>query len=120
MTEHKATPLRDDFDSRSISSLTTVRASNKVSSSADTTVDKERLSAHPEDERTISSFDVSGRDPSSTPVDALMFGPPPDASSSLLSENDDSVALDPDLQEQMQEQFSAFWAAAKEEQRKRN
>jgi len=134
-TIEEATPVREDLDAKSISSLTTVQASNKVSP-GDTVADISRN----EDEEDISTRSYVSSDPGyrrqpAPPADEVFAdasasdaGPPPpvanafvdpaaaDGQSNLTVSDDDE--LDPDLRAQVQAAHAAI-RAAKKEQRKR-
>ena len=99
-------PGRDDLDGKSISSLTTVRASNKASPAAP---------SHNEDAKALSSHDASGQ-----PSANESFHPDIFASVDITSLTPGSdVELDSDLQAEIQAARAAIEKARKE-QRKRN
>jgi len=133
-TIEEATPVREDLDAKSISSLTTVQASNKVSP-GDTVADISRN----EDEEDISTRSFVSSDPGyrgqpAPPADEVFAdasasdaGPPvanafldpaaADGQSNLTVSDDDE--LDPDLRAQVQAAHAAIRAAKKEQLKRR-
>ena len=118
-TRQAPTPARseDNSDSKSISSLTTVRASNKVS--PEDTMNPPDQVSHNEDERDADTISVS-HDPSSTiNLPNEVFGAEETVSSSLSGTEE---ALDEDLQapvDALRAALAAAEAEAREKQRKR-